>query len=57
MPASAAAPEIIEGAFRVVATRDIQPVRKSPNRQRQVARMVFWNSAMLVALVVAPMVF
>lgn len=57
MPASAAAPEIIEGAFRVVATRDVHPVRKSPNRQRQVARMVFWNSAMLVALVVAPMVF
>lgn len=57
MSASAAAPQIIEGTFRVVATRDAQAPRKSPNRQRQVARMVFWNSAMLVALVVAPMVF
>lgn len=54
---SAAAPEIIEGAFRVVATTDALPARKSPNRQRQVARMVFWNSAMLLALVAAPLVF
>ena len=58
MSASAAtAPDIIEGTFRVVATTDAQPGRKSPNRQRQVARMVFWNSAMLIALVVAPIVF
>jgi hypothetical protein len=54
---AAAAPQVIEGTFRVVATRDAQAPRKSPNRQRQVARTVFWNSAMLVALVVAPMVF
>ncbi len=57
MPASAAAPDIIEGVFRVVATTDATPARKSPNRQRQVARILFWNSAMLVALVAGPLVF
>lgn len=58
MPASAAtAPEIIEGTFRVIATTDAQPARKSPNRERQVARILFWNSAMLIALVAGPMMF
>jgi hypothetical protein len=54
---AAASPEIIEGVFRVVATTDASPARKSPNRQRQVARIVFWNTAMLVAVVALPMVF
>lgn len=58
MSASAAtAPEIIEGTFRVIATTDAQPARKSPNRERQVARILFWNSAMLIALVAGPMMF
>ena len=57
MSATATAPEIIEGTFRVIATTDAQSARKSPNRERQVARMVFWNSAMLIALVAAPLVF
>jgi hypothetical protein len=54
---AATSPEIIEGVFRVVATTDAQPARKSPNRQRQVIRTVFWNTAMLVAVVALPMVF
>lgn len=58
MSASAAtAPEIIEGTFRVIATTDAAPARKSPNRERQVARIVFWNTAMMIALVAAPLVF
>ena len=54
---AAATPDIIEGVFRVIATSDAPPPRKSPNRERKVARIVFWNTAMLVALVVGPMVF
>jgi len=54
---AATAPEIIEGTFRVVATTDARPARKSPNRERQVARIVFWNTAVMVALVAAPLVF
>ena len=54
---TATAPEIIEGTFRVIATTDAQPARKSPNRQRQVTRIVFWNMAMMIALVAAPLVF
>ncbi len=57
MSAAATAPEIIEGTFRVIATTDAQPARKSPNRARQVTRIVFWNSAMMIALVAAPLVF
>ena len=53
---AAASPEIIEGVFRVVATTDAPPARKSPNRQRQVARIVFWHSAMLLAVVALPLV-
>jgi len=54
---AATTPDIIEGVFRVVATTDPKPARKSPNQQRKVARIVFWNSAMLIALVAAPLVF
>ncbi|HEY0649759.1 hypothetical protein [Phenylobacterium sp.] len=57
MAAAAANPEIIEGVFRVVATTEAPPARKSPNRQRKVARIVFWNSALMVALVALPLVF
>jgi hypothetical protein len=56
MSATAAAAEIIEGEFRVIATTDAAPARKSPNRQRQVARIVFWNTAMLLAVVALPLV-
>ena len=55
--AAAATPEIIEGVFRVIATTEAPPVRKSPNQQRKVARIVFWNSALMVALVALPLVF
>lgn len=57
MSAASAAPEIIEGTFRVIATTEAPSARRSPNRQRQVARIVFWNSAMMIALVAAPLVF
>ena len=53
-----AAPLIIEGTFRVVATEDATPARKSPqNRQRLAARILFWNSALMVALVALPFIF
>jgi hypothetical protein len=55
--ASATAHEVIEGTFRVIATTDAQPARRSPNRARQVTRIVFWNTAMMVALVAVPLVF
>lgn len=55
--AAAATPEIIEGVFRVIATTEPPPARKSPNRARKVTRIVFWNSAMLIALVAVPLVF
>jgi len=45
--------DVIEGSFRVVATRDA-PKRPSPNRQREVARIVFWNVAMMAAVVALP---
>ena len=47
------APEIIDGQFRVVATTDLKP-RRSPNRNREVARIVVWNVAMMVVVVVLP---
>ena len=56
-PVSTAAPTIIEGTFRVVATTDATPARKSPNRQRLAARILFWNSTMMVALVALPFLF
>lgn len=57
MAAAAATPEIIEGVFRVVATTEASQTRKSPNRARKVTRIVFWNSALMVALVALPLVF
>jgi hypothetical protein len=42
---------IIEGEFRVIATRKIRP---SPNRQRAVARIVFWNAVLFGAVVLLP---
>lgn len=52
---AAAAPEIIEGSFTLVSSRDV-PFRRSPNRQRLAARILFWNFALLVAVVGAPLV-
>jgi hypothetical protein len=50
--------DIIEGSFRVVSTLDpIAPPRRSPNRRRAALRMAVWRSALLVALVAAPLVF
>lgn len=51
------APVIIEGTFRVVATTDATPARKSPNRQRLAARILFWNATAMVALVALPFIF
>lgn len=54
MAATSPASDIIEGEFRVLATRD-EPVRRtfrnSPNLRRALARIFVWNCA-LVALVV-----
>jgi hypothetical protein len=54
---TAAAPVIIEGTFRVVATTDAAPARKSPNRQRLAARILFWNTALMVGLIALPIIF
>ena len=52
---------VIEGTFRLIAERELptrtasaRPARKSPNRQRAVARIVFWNLAVVFAAVVLP---
>jgi hypothetical protein len=50
---TATTPDIIDGAFRVVSTTEL-PDRRSPNRQRQVARIVFWNFAFVFAVVALP---
>lgn len=47
--------DIIEGEFRVVATRDLVQVRPSLKRRRAIFRIAFWHSAVLIALVVAPL--
>ena len=47
---------IIEGSFRLVSSHDL-PRRPSPNRQRVVARMVFWNVAFMAAVVALPILF
>ena len=47
--------DIIEGEFRVVATRERPPVRPSPKRRRVLFRIAFWHSAVLIALVAAPL--
>lgn len=53
---TSAAPVILEGDFRVVASADAAPVRKSPNRQRLAARILFWNSALMIGLVALPLI-
>jgi hypothetical protein len=53
----ATTPDVIEGAFRVVAIADLPApgaARASPNRRRAVARIVFWNLAVVAAAVVLP---
>jgi hypothetical protein len=50
------APDIIEGSFRVVSTVDLKP-RRSPKRDRLVARIVFWNVAGMIAVVALPILF
>ncbi|WP_296595707.1 hypothetical protein [Phenylobacterium sp.] len=57
-----AIPEIIEGAYRVVATSDLPPpprrqVRPSPNRRRAAARIVAWNVIGVAAVVALPLLF
>ncbi len=49
---TAAHDTVIEGEFRVVATR---AARKSPNRQRAAARIVFWNAVLFGAVVCLPL--
>ena len=55
---TAAAPhpdsDVIEGTFRVVASRPLAPVRKSPNRRRMIARVALWNLAAVLAVVLIP---
>jgi len=48
--------DIIEGSYRVVSTRDpsSQPFRNSPNRQRAVARIIFWNLVLFTAVIYIP---
>ena len=48
--------DLIEGSFRLVSSQTL-PHRLSPNRQRAVARMVFWNVAFMVAIVAMPILF
>jgi len=48
--------DVIEGSFRLVSSQTL-PHRPSPNRQRAVARMVFWNVALMVAIVAMPILF
>jgi hypothetical protein len=47
-------PDIIEGAFRVVSDRPMARGWSSPNTRRRVARIVLWNCAVALALVVVP---
>ena len=49
--------DVIEGVFRVVASRPLPPLRKSPNRRRLVARIALWNAAAVLAVVLAPRFF
>jgi hypothetical protein len=51
-----ATPDIIEGSFRVVSTDDLKP-KRSPKRERLVARIVFWNVTAMVAVVALPLLF
>jgi hypothetical protein len=45
--------DIIEGSYRVVSTR-VVTARRSPNRDRLVARIALWNGALLMAAVFLP---
>ena len=48
--------QTIEGSYRVVAT-EVLPAskrRRSPNRERAVARIFFWNAAFVAAVVFLP---
>jgi hypothetical protein len=59
VPATEQTPYVIEGSFRVVATRDLpaaRPFRSSPNRRRAAARIAFWNLAVTIAVVGLPIV-
>ena len=48
--------DIVEGTFRVVASRPIRARGwSSPRTRRAVVRIVFWNCAAVLALVVAPL--
>ena len=51
---TATTPDFIEGAYRVVSIVDLPPSRPSPNRRRAAARIVFWNVAVMAAVVVVP---
>ena len=50
---------VIEGDFRVVATRELptapKSFRSSPNRRRAAARIVFWNVAVVAVAVGLPL--
>lgn len=57
-------PQIIEGAFRVVATTNLparpsrpSPNRPSPNNRRAAARIVVWNVVGMAAVVALPLLF
>ena len=54
MTASTPSTDIIEGSFRVVETRLAPLNRKSPKRQRAVARIILWNVVLVSAAVVLP---
>jgi hypothetical protein len=47
------AAEIIEGEFRVVASRDAVR-RPSPNRRRAVARILCWNAIFVGVVLLLP---
>ena len=49
--------EIIEGEFRVIASRPIPARRNSPNRRRLIARIALWNAAGVLALIFLPRLF
>jgi hypothetical protein len=51
---TATTPDIIDGAFRVVATTALPQQRRSPNRQRAAVRIVLWNFAFMAAIVALP---
>ena len=59
MPAHPANDTVIEGSFTLVASRELpaRPFRQSPNRQRLAARILFWNAALMFAVVGLPLVF